>query len=241
MGDPRVSPHTPANLDGSPQERTRLIIASDIALFCEGLAVSLGAYNELEIVGAASSREAVLDLIASRAPYAVVIDTAMSGALDLVRTCARWSPETRFVAVAVTDTENDVIACAEAGVTGYVTRDGSVDELVTTIARARRGELLCSPRVAGSLFRRLAAIAARSAPDTEISALTHREIEIVTLLGHGFSNKEIARRLSIEVATVKNHVHNILEKLHVTRRADAAARMRASGGPLLDRARNTPA
>jgi two-component system nitrate/nitrite response regulator NarL len=91
-----------------------------------------------------------------------------------------------------------------------------------------RGETLCSPRIAATLFRRVAALAAdrRVGDERTLRRLTRRERQIVDLIADGLSNKEIAHRLQIEFATVKNHVHNILEKLQVTRRADAVAALR---------------
>jgi DNA-binding NarL/FixJ family response regulator len=106
-----------------------------------------------------------------------------------------------------------------------VAREGSVHDLVDAVERAARGELQCSPQVAGTLIRRLAWRAAAGATLIP-SPLTARESEIVRLIDEGLSNKEIAVRLGIEVATVKNHVHNLLEKLRVRRRSEAAARLR---------------
>jgi DNA-binding NarL/FixJ family response regulator len=92
-----------------------------------------------------------------------------------------------------------------------------------------RGEALCSPRVAGLLFRRVTALACERAPQADLSLLTQRERETLSLIEHGLSNKEIARRLAIRLTTVKNHVHHILEKLGVSRRGAAAAVIRQGG------------
>jgi two-component system, NarL family, nitrate/nitrite response regulator NarL len=207
-----------------------LLVAGDVRLFRDALAITLTAHPGFSLVGTADSCENLLAILRSRTPDLVVFDASMAGALDLVRACARTHPTLRFVAVAVTETEHDVIACAEAGVAGYVPREGSVDDLVKTLIHVQRGEILCPPSVTGSLFRRLAALAAAQFPPAPAAAgaLTQREGEIATLLDSGLSNKEIARRLRIEVATVKNHVHNILEKLHVRRRGEAAAVLRSS-------------
>lgn len=207
-----------------------ILVAGDVRLFRDALATTLSACRGFSLAGTAESSDHVLALLGECTPDLVVFDSTMAGALDLVRSCARTHPTLRFVAVAVTEAEQDVMACAEAGVAGYVPRDGSVDDLVRTLVHVQRGEILCPPRVTGSLFRRLAALAAgQFAPAPPAAgALTQREGEIATLLDGGLSNKEIARRLRIEVATVKNHVHNILEKLHVRRRGEAAAVLRSS-------------
>jgi two-component system nitrate/nitrite response regulator NarL len=142
-----------------------------------------------------------------------------------VRSLAAAAPAVKVVAVAVPDSERDVIACVEAGVAGYVTREASVEELVQATLDATRGELHLPPRMAARLVRHVAELATdRPGPEAR---LTSRELEIVDLIDDGLSNKQIAQRLCIEVPTVKNHVHNILEKLQVDRRSEAAARVRA--------------
>src|SRR2546421_13075479 len=122
----------------------------------------------------------------------------------------------------------DVLASAEAGAIAYVPREASLEDLVAVIECAVRGEAVCSPRVAGALLRRIAVLATDGRSDRVPARLTKREREIMGLIDEGLSNKEIAKRLRIEVATVKNHVHNILEKLQVHRRGEAAARVRAA-------------
>jgi DNA-binding NarL/FixJ family response regulator len=91
--------------------------------------------------------------------------------------------------------------------------------------------MLCSPWMAATLLRRVATLAVDRAPSPPEATLTRRELEIVALIDEGLSKKQIAWQLSIEIATVKNHVHNILEKLHVERRTEAAARVRHAAGP----------
>jgi DNA-binding NarL/FixJ family response regulator len=130
------------------------------------------------------------------------------------------------VALAAPESEEDIIALAEAGVLGYVTRDESLDNLVTTIESVARDEMACSPWMATVLVRRVQALAAERPGPTQ--RLTAREAEILELIAQGLSNKEIAARLFIEVTTVKNHVHNILEKLGVSRREEAVACTRMS-------------
>ena len=160
-------------------------------------------------------------------PDVVLFDISPPGSLGEVRRVAAAVPAARVVALAVGESENQVVACAEAGADGYVTRDQSVEDVLAVIGAVTRGELICSPRIAGALLQRLGRLAAErgSAPvDEPPVRLTAREREIVVLIDRGMSNKQIARTLTIEVATVKNHVHNILEKLHVTRRDEAVAR-----------------
>jgi DNA-binding NarL/FixJ family response regulator len=144
------------------------------------------------------------------------------------RALARDTPHARVVALAVPESERHVIACAEAGIVGYVAREASFTDLVAAIEGAARGEAHCSPRVAGGLLRRLGALSLeRDQHEVGDARLTARELEIVGLIDRGLSNKEIATALSIGVPTVKNHVHHVLEKLGAERRSQAAARVRA--------------
>jgi DNA-binding NarL/FixJ family response regulator len=140
-----------------------------------------------------------------------------------VRDIESLTPASRVVALGVADVEADVLACAEAGVAGYVRREGSLEDLVVAVEGVARGEMLCSPELAGSLWRRVAVLSANQQVASNVADLTRREREVVRLIDHDLSNKEIARQLGIGVATVKNHVHNLLDKLHVNTRAQAAA------------------
>ncbi len=121
-----------------------------------------------------------------------------------------------------------MLACAEAGVSGFVSRNGSIHDVVTAVHCAVRNELVCSPRIAALLFSRVAAAGSKRLVDRDNDALIRREHEIVSLIMQGLSNKEISRQLRIQNATVKNHIHNILSKLQVRRRGEVAARIRGS-------------
>jgi two-component system nitrate/nitrite response regulator NarL len=156
----------------------------------------------------------------------VLLDTGAADMLDLMRALTTSAPTARVVALALPERASEVIACAEAGASGYVTEDTSLADLVLTIQAVARGELRCSPQIAGTLFRRVAALAADSRALLPAPMLTAREFEVLSLLDDGLSNKQIAHRLCIELATVKNHVHHILGKLQVNRRGEATAYLR---------------
>ncbi len=127
------------------------------------------------------------------------------------------------IALGVPDVEEHVLACAEAGAAGYLPKPGSFADLLTVMQSVARGETVCSPRIAATLLRRVAMLAAAQEPDPRPARLTPREREVLALIEQGLPNKAIARTLSIEVRTVKNHVHNILDKLQVGGRGEAAA------------------
>jgi DNA-binding NarL/FixJ family response regulator len=205
----------------------RVLIVAEIRLYREGMAAMLQQEPVVEVVGIAAGADEAVCALRERHPDVVLLDMAISDNAWLVRALVAAVPGTRVLALAVPEIEREVIACAEAGVAGYVTRDGSLEDVVAAIQSAARGEMLCSPRMAATLFQRVATLALERSPASIESRLTGRELEILDLIDQGLSNKEIARRLTIELSTVKNHVHNILYKLNVSRRAMAAARARA--------------
>jgi DNA-binding NarL/FixJ family response regulator len=199
-----------------------------VRLFREGLAAGLTGRDDVAVVGATDSLDAACAALLNGPPDIVLLDTGMSRVYEFARVLLRVAGAAKIVGVAVADDGADVVACGEAGMAGFVARDGSIDDVVGAIHSVMRDELQCSPRVTAALFRRLVSNGAASSPAQRALPLTPREVEIVGLIDGGLSNKEIAQRLRIGTATVKNHVHNILEKLHVSRRAEAAARVRAS-------------
>ena len=163
--------------------------------------------------------------IAERAPDIVVIDLDLPDhrALALIHQIGgRERP--RLLALLGSDKHPDVPACVQGGVSGLLLEESSLEELKSALDTVFRGEFYCSPRLARTLFRLLATSPGGSStadwqPPTP---LTQRELEVVRLLGEGLSNKQIARRLSVSLYTVKNHVHNILDKLQVQSRHEAA-------------------
>lgn len=200
-------------------------IVGEVRLYRDGLADVLDRTEGIRVVGTASSLEEALQLVDERAPDVMLVDLAITDGIGAVRAL---TPCTRVVVLAVPELDSEILACAEAGIAGLVTRDASIAELVGSIVSAAHGELACTPRVAGVLLRRVAAVG-RPPDEPPHRPLTPRERQVVALIEEGLSNKEIAHRLYIEVATVKNHVHNILEKLQVSRRHAAAELLRRPG------------
>jgi two-component system nitrate/nitrite response regulator NarL len=204
----------------------RILIVSLVRLLRDGLASILEQRPSIQSVFAVENAEAALAALSHFEPTLILLDVATEDGLLEGRRLADAVPGVQILGFAARVRDHDVLAYARAGVTGFVPCEASIQDLFDAIERAGKGELLCSPRVAATLFRHLAAQTrvARSEPD--LDKLTAREREVVRFIDGGMSNKEIARHLSIEVSTVKNHVHNILEKLQVTRRDEAAARAR---------------
>jgi DNA-binding NarL/FixJ family response regulator len=196
-----------------------------VRLLCDGLILSLSRQPSLKAVGWAELAAAPTRIAALK-PEIVLLDIGSLGGLDILPVVRQILPEVKVVAISVNDAAPELFACAEARVSGFVSRNGSIEDLVAAVHCAVRNELVCSPRIAALLFSRIAAVGSERSHGRDHSALTRREHEIVCLMTQGLSNKEIARQLRIQNATVKNHIHSILSKLHVRRRGEVAARMR---------------
>jgi DNA-binding NarL/FixJ family response regulator len=207
--------------DGRNGDPLHVLIASDVRLYRDGLARILADQEGLTVAGTVAVALAT-DRAARLRPRVLLADAPAVVGGSLVPDVAAVSPDTLVVAFAVEDDGHHVVACAEAGAAAYVPRDASVQDLVEIVVGAAHDELVCS--------RRMAELAAEGGgARSEGPALTPREAEIGQLLAQGLSNKQIARRLAIQVATVKNHVHRVLEKLRVNGRGAAGARVRDDG------------
>jgi DNA-binding NarL/FixJ family response regulator len=194
----------------------------DLRLNREALASLLDRDGRLVVTEHASAADAVR--LRHSTADVIVVDTAGRGGRDAVRRVAA-NADAPIVALGVPDDEDQVLALAELGVLGFVESEAGIDALVAAATGAARGEAAFPPRIATTLLRCVSTLGARRRT-VDAAALTVRESQVAGLIAEGLSNKEIATRLCIEVATVKNHVHNILEKLGVKRRFDAVARLR---------------
>lgn len=214
---------------GSGRCMARVIVVSGIRLYRDGLAEVLSQEADISVVGALGHEADNLERLDALRADVVLVDLGAPEGLGFLHAVAQRHPHAKLVALGLPETETHVVACAEAGAAGYVPREATLDDLLRAIRAAEQGEARCSPKVAAGLFRRLARWA-RSEPGGFLEAgeqpLTRREHQVAGLIEQGLSNKEIAVRLGIELATVKNHVHNLLEKLRVHRRGEAAARLR---------------
>lgn len=205
----------------------KVFVLSDVRLYRDGIVACLAQRSGAVVIGAAPYRLEAIHRIRWLRPDVVLADLSERANLHVVRTVATTFPRLRIVALSVWEVEQDIVACAEAGVHGYVSHDGSIDELLAVAESVVGGESFCSPETA-ALARKLSR---RHVDAQSPSALSYRQREIGRLIERGLSNKEIAGELSIELATVKNHVHNILEKLHVRRRGEVAGQLRGASSP----------
>ena len=215
------------------REPVRVAVCAQIRVYREGLTLLLGGVAGIEVVAAISdaSTAAISTLRAAR-PTIALVDATGDEAELLLRRVAEGVPRTTVVALAIPEVASVVLACAEVGVAAYVTRDSSLAEVVETVRRAAHGEVVIAPHIGHALMERVHTLASSRTGERARARLTRREREVVELIDSGLSNKQIALDLSIELATVKNHVHNILHKLGVERRAEAAATLRRESGRL---------
>jgi DNA-binding NarL/FixJ family response regulator len=213
---------------GSGRRPIRILVVADIRLYCEGLAEVFGRSGRLLVVAAVAHPLDAVDVLEAEAVDIVLLGL-VGGSAEAARTIVGAHPGARLVALAVEDRPEDFIPLVEVGICGYVPRDAALPDLVATVESVARGELPCSPCVAAGLVRRLAALTAGADGSAAALRLTAREQQVLDLLGEGHSNKEIGRRLCIELPTVKNHVHHVLDKLQVSRRAEAVAVVRRGG------------
>jgi two-component system nitrate/nitrite response regulator NarL len=204
----------------------RVLLVDDTRLFLEALLGILEDDPEIGSVETAADPEAAALALATFRPDVVLVNSSMRALSHVLG--ALGPGKVPIVALGVADDEQEIIACAEAGVVGFLFCGSPLAELVPVTLGAARGETLCPPHVTTTLMRRVAALSTAAPGPPSLDRLTQREREVLGLLEQELSNKEIARRLTIEVRTVKNHVHNILEKMDVRHRGEAVARVRGS-------------
>jgi len=201
-----------------------LFIISGVRFLRDSLAEILGRVPALHICGEAAGLAEAITQLAVIKPDILLLDAGVCGGTATAQHLREAAPGSRIIVIGVGETAENVLAWAEAGIAGYVPNTASIDELILLIGQISHGEQPCPSRIAGSLLRR---IAAGTAPAALATPLTGREQEIYRLVGAGLSNKDIARRLRISLGTTKSHVHNLLGKLSLQRRAEVMARAHA--------------
>ena len=207
-----------------PEEPIRVLIADDQALIREGLALLLGQFEELEVVGVASDGESAVAMATELRPDVVLMDIVMPGmdGVDATRQITTVLPRTQVVILSAYADDESIFAAIGAGASGYLTKDSGAEQIRRAIATVQAGGALLDPHVQKRLLEHVRSITAKRSPDPPHD-LTQREVEVLHLISHGLSNAEIAERLFVSEATVKTHVNNILAKTHLRDRAQAVA------------------
>lgn len=208
-----------------------IVVLTSIRLLGDGLSACISRFPQMTVVAVVHDFALLRSKLDSIETDLVLIDVTHGIDLQDVRTLAAAHPDLALVALGLTEQRQDVIRCGQAGFTGYISRETPADALCGALNDAAAGRLVCSAEISSGLLRALFLMETASPPEPSRpagtdSALTRRETEVLRLLGEAKSNKEIARELCISVATVKHHVHNVLEKLHLHGRAQAVRRVR---------------
>jgi two-component system, NarL family, nitrate/nitrite response regulator NarL len=210
----------------------RVLVVSDVRVVQEGVGSVLAQCDGVDVVS-------TVDMLHAREhsdrwqPDVVLFDAERHDSVEFVRALVASSPRARVVAFGVKETDEQILALAAAGTAGYIRDSAAGGDVVRVLERVMCDELPCSARAAASLYRHVAMLSQERPHEQPEAAcrpgalpLSRRELQIAHLIECGLTNKQIARELGIETATVKNHVHNLCEKLKVHRRGEATARIR---------------
>lgn len=206
-----------------------ILIVAEVRLYREGLKLALARKSGIKVVGTCDRLADIHAAIQELRPDIILLDMLIADGVLVLDELKHYREPPKIIAIGVNDDDPEIVACAELGISGLLQRNASLDDLVTTLKCAMRGEFWCTPRATAAIAHRVANLSGSREATEPTAPLTTREMQIVTLIDHGLSNKDIARRLEIKVATVKNHVHHVLDKLQVRRRGEAVAHLRRNG------------
>jgi DNA-binding NarL/FixJ family response regulator len=210
---------------GESSDAIRVLIADDAPLFRRGLFVVLSTENNIEVVAEAENGEDAIAKAEECAPDVVLMDVRMPrvNGIEAARAIRQSSPSTKIIMLTVSDEDDDLYEAIKAGANSYLLKEVSVEEVPEAIRAVVQGQSLISPSMASKLLNEYTSLARRAEEKQQYPApaLTSRELEVLKLVAKGQSNREIGEDLFISENTVKNHVRNILEKLHLHSRMEA--------------------
>jgi DNA-binding NarL/FixJ family response regulator len=203
----------------------RVLVADDHALFRRGLEMVLESEPDIEVVGEANDGQEAVRLATEHVPEIVLMDVRMpgGGGIEACQAIKEVSPTVKILMLTISDEEEDLYEAIKAGASGYLLKEISIDEVADAIRSVHAGQSLISPSMATKLLNEFAHMAKKEEEKAAAPAprLTDREMEVLTLVAQGLNNRDIAKELFISENTVKNHVRNILEKLHLHSRMEA--------------------
>ncbi len=203
----------------------RVLIVDDHALFRRGLEMVLEGEPGIEVVGEASDGHEALEQAEAAAPDVVLMDVRMPrrSGIEATRAIKDAVPTARILMLTISDDEADLYEAIKAGASGYLLKEISIEEVAGAVRSVFAGQSLISPAMASKLLSEFAAMVKRQEERTQMPGprLTERELEVLKLVARGLSNRDIGKDLFISENTVKNHVRNILEKLHLHSRMEA--------------------
>jgi DNA-binding NarL/FixJ family response regulator len=220
-----------SNQTARPADTLRVLLVDDHDLFRTGLR-NLLEEQTVQVVGEAADGAQAIRMVRELAPDVVVMDLNMPGmsGVEATRQVTTLAPLTRVVVLTISDQDDDVMNAILAGACGYLMKDSSIQDLMQGIRAAAVGESLISPHIAAKVLQRLRATGTNEADAALIRAeLSDREMEVLKLIANGKDNAQIAADLHISPKTVKNHISNILMKLQIDNRIQAAVYAVRSG------------
>lgn len=204
----------------------KVFLCDDHTLFRQGIRKLLELEDDIEVAGEAGAGQAMLDVVKKAAPDVILMDIAMPHMDGVAATLKvkKILPRARVIILTVYEDEPHVFNAIKAGAMGYLLKDVSIDDLVKAIHRVNNGEALIQPVIAAKVLKEFAMLDKRTIKegDAFYNDLTEKEKEVLRLIALGGTNKEIARKLCIAEKTVKNHISNIFQTLHVNNRTQAA-------------------
>jgi two-component system NarL family response regulator len=206
-------------------ETIRVVIADDHALFRRGLEMVLEVEDDIEVVAQANNGKEAVEAAEKHMPDLVLMDVRMPShsGIDATKTIKAHAPHIKILMLTISDEEGDLYEAIKAGASGYLLKEISIEEVADAIRKVHAGQSLISPSMASKLLTEFASMARKDDEKQQMPAprLTDREMEVLTLVAQGLNNRDIAKNLFISENTVKNHVRNILEKLHLHSRMEA--------------------
>lgn len=200
----------------------KVLVVTEIRLYRDGVAEALRRLDDVELAATAATGPAAVVAARRTECDVVLVDMALTDSTGTVQALLAARPQLKVVALGVPEDGPEVVAVAEAGIAGYVSREATIEDVGEAMRGVLRGEAALSGRVAAGLLRHIARQAQSRRSVEEPRQLTPREREVLCLIESGLTNKEIARALDLQLSTVKNHVHNVLAKYGAAGRADVA-------------------
>lgn len=197
----------------------RVLIADDHTVLRHGLRLILNQAEGLTVVGEAADGDEAVTLALALQPDVVLMDVNMPGVdgIEATRRLRAVRPEMKVLMLTISKRDKDLLGAVKAGAKGYLLKNAEAGEVIESIRRVAAGEAILPPYMINLVLEELAS------PSPEPQQLTERELDALKLVAQGLGNKEIAGQLHISENTVKTHVRHILEKLHLSNRAEAAA------------------
>jgi DNA-binding NarL/FixJ family response regulator len=198
------------------------VVVDDHAMFRRGVRAELESAGRgaVRVLAEAGDVDEAVAAVAAHRPGVVLLDVHLpgGGGVEVMRRSATASPDTRYLALSVSDAAEDVIGTIRGGARGYVTKTITGPELVSAIGRVAEGDAVFSPRLAGFVLDAFSGSIDVAAVDEDLDRLTEREREVMRLIARGYAYKEVARELFISVKTVETHMSNVLRKLQLSSR-----------------------